>query len=56
MYGYKVIGGRAMPKPRKGSPPFSIRMEQKTDERLEDYCSKSGQSKTVAIERAVNFL
>ena len=30
-------------------------MEQETYERLEEYCDKSGQSKTVAIERAVNF-
>lgn len=44
-----------MPKPRKDSHPFSIRMEQETCERLEAYCNKSGQSKTVAIERAVNF-
>ena len=44
-----------MPKPKKDSHPFSIRMEQETYERLEEYCDKSGQSKTVAIERAVNF-
>ena len=29
-------------------------MEQETFTRLEEYCDKSGQSKTVAIERAVN--
>lgn len=34
-----------MPKPRKDSHPFSIRMEQETYERLEAYCNKSGQYK-----------
>ena len=44
-----------MSKPKKDSRPFSIRMEQEIYERLEEYCQKSGQSKTVAIERAVKF-
>ena len=43
-----------MSKPKKEVHPFSIRMEQEIFERLEEYCDKSGQSKTVAIERAVN--
>lgn len=44
-----------MARPRKESHPFSIKMEAETYERLQAYCEKSGQSKTVAIERAVNM-
>ena len=39
----------------KESHPFSIRMEKTTFERLQEFCEESGQSKTVAIERAVNM-
>lgn len=38
---------------KKDSHPFSIRMDQLLYDRLTDYCQRSGQSKTVAIERAV---
>ena len=44
-----------MARPRKESHPFSIKMEAETYERLRAYCEESGQSKTVAIERAVNM-
>ena len=44
-----------MAKKTKESKPFSIRMEKTTFERLETFCTESGQSKTLAIERAVNM-
>ena len=44
-----------MAKKIKESKPFSIRMEKTTFERLETFCIESGQSKTLAIERAVNM-
>lgn len=44
-----------MARPRKESHPFSIKMDAETYERLQAYCEKSGQSKTIAIERAVNM-
>jgi len=44
-----------MPKKTKDSHPCSIRMEKQTFERLNQFCEFSGQSKTTAIERAINF-
>lgn len=44
-----------MPRAKKDSHPFSIRMESYTYERLIRYCELSGQSKTIAIERAINM-
>ena len=43
-----------MAKKTKKSKPFSIRMEKSTFDRLEDFCNKAGQSKTLAVERAIN--
>ena len=43
-----------MARVKKESKPFSIRMDKLTFDRLSDYCELSGQSKTLAIERAVN--
>ena len=43
-----------MARVKKESKPFSIRMDKLTFDRLCDYCESSGQSKTLAIERAVN--
>ena len=42
-----------MARPKKDCKPFSIRMEQTVFDRLCCYCEQSGQTKTVAIERAV---
>ena len=39
----------------KESKPFNIRMELKTFERLNDICEDSGQTKTTAVERAINM-
>ena len=38
---------------KKDSHPITVRMEQDILNRLNDFCDRSGQSKTVAIERAV---
>ena len=43
-----------MAKKLKESHPFSIRMDKAIFERLSEFCEKAGQSKTVAIERAVS--
>lgn len=43
-----------MAKPKKESVPISMRMDAKLYQRLTDYCEASGQSKTIAIERAVS--
>lgn len=42
-----------MARPRKPSHPVTIRMEQEIFDRLNDFCERSGQPKTVAIERAL---
>lgn len=44
-----------MARPRKESHPITVRLEQKIFDSLNDYCDKSGQSKTVAIERALQM-
>lgn len=43
-----------MAKTKKDSKPLSIRMDRSTFDRLNEYCGDSGQSKTIAIERAIN--
>lgn len=45
-----------MAKQKKDYRPCSLRMDAEIYEILEDYCEKSGQSKTTAIERAVVLL
>lgn len=40
---------------KKEAHPFSIKMDSEIYRRLEEYCEKSGQSKTCAIERAVTM-
>ena len=42
-----------MAKKIKESHPFSIRMDKAIFERLNEFCERAGQSKTVAIERAI---
>ena len=43
-----------MAKKTKESVPMSLRMEKETFERLNSFCEDSGQTKTTAIERAIN--
>ena len=38
---------------KKESTPLSVRMDTAIFERLEEFCKASGQTTTVAIERAV---
>lgn len=42
-----------MEKQKKSSQPMSIRMSSDLSEKLKDFCMRSGQSKTTAIERAL---
>lgn len=44
-----------MAKKLKESQPFSIRMEKTTFDRLEQFCKASGQTKTTAVERALEM-
>ncbi len=44
-----------MNKTVKESKPFSLRMDKVTFERLAEFCDKYGQTKTVAVERAINM-
>lgn len=42
-----------MARPKKESHPITIRIAQELFDRLNDFCDRSGLSKTVAIERAL---
>lgn len=44
-----------MPRPKKESAPASFRLAVDVHERLEQFCKESGQSKTVAVERAITM-
>lgn len=44
-----------MAKPRKESTPVSFRLDSDICERLTRFCEESGQSKTVAVERAITM-
>ena len=48
--GYEV---KQMAKAKKESHPLTIRMDLTLYDRLKDYCERSGQSQTVALERAL---
>lgn len=42
-----------MPRPKKDNHPLSMRIDKNIYERLNQYCADSGQTKTMAIERAL---
>lgn len=42
-----------MPRPQKDNYPLSLRIEKNVYDRLTQYCEDSGQTKTLAIERAL---
>ena len=42
-----------MARPKKDSHPVTIKMELSLYNRMNNYCERSGQPKTVAIERAL---
>lgn len=44
-----------MARPKKNGQPVSLIMDKDLFARLEAYCEASGQTKTVAIERAVSM-
>lgn len=43
-----------MPRQKKNNVPVSFRLEKEVFDRLEKFCADSGQSKTVAVERALD--
>lgn len=43
-----------MPRQKKNNVPVSFRLEKEIFDRLEQFCEDSGQSKTVAVERALD--
>lgn len=42
-----------MTRTKKNTAPVSFRLAAEVNERLEKFCQDSGQSKTVAVERAL---
>lgn len=42
-----------MARPKKDNHPVTVRMEEELYNRLNDFCERSGQPKTVALERAL---
>ena len=52
---YYGFGSDDMPRSKKDYQPFSMRMDREVFERLSDFCEKSGQMKTVAVERAIKL-
>lgn len=42
-----------MARPKKDNHPMTVRLATPIFERLSEYCEDSGQTKTVAIERAL---
>ena len=45
-----------MARPKKDNKAISVRLASDVYKRLNDYCERSGQTKTVAIERAITML
>lgn len=46
---------RDMPRAKKENVPVSVRMQKEIFEKLCQFCEDSGQSKTVAVERALEM-
>lgn len=44
-----------MARPKKENTPTSFRLDTAVLERLTQFCADSGQSKTVAVERAITM-
>ena len=42
-----------MPRQKKDGYPVTVRMDRQVYDRLNNYCDRAGQSRTLAIERAV---
>ncbi len=48
-----LLEGGHMPRQKKNNVPVSFRLDKEIFDRLEQFCEDSGQSKTVAVERAL---
>ena len=48
-----INGGDIVIRPRKEHQAFSLRMDKAVYDKLCDFCEKTGQMKTVAVERAL---
>lgn len=46
---------KVMPRAKKENVPVSVRMQKEIYEKLCQFCKDSGQSKTVAVERALEM-
>lgn len=44
-----------MARQKKDNTPMSIRIDTQLFNRLNDYCARSGQTKTTAVERALEM-
>ena len=42
-----------MARPKKDNQPVTVRLDKEIYDRLNDFCKRSGQSKTTAVERAL---
>lgn len=42
-----------MPRPKKPNHPVTVRLDQELYDRLNNFCERSGQPKTTAMERAL---
>ena len=47
--------GKIVARAKKDNVPFSVRLEREIYEKLCKFCEDSGQSKTVAVERAIEM-
>ena len=50
-----IAGGKTMAKPKKNGTYLNVCIETPIYERLEAVCEDAGQSKTVAVERALTL-
>lgn len=51
----KFMEGKIVARAKKDNVPVSVRLEKGIFEKLSRFCEDSGQSKTVAVERALEM-
>lgn len=51
----RFMEGKIMARAKKDNVPVSMRLEKGIFEKLSKFCEDSGQSKTVAVERALEM-
>ena len=44
-----------MPRPKKEYSPITVKLDKELFDRLSEYCEVAGQTKTVAVERALKL-